>query len=109
MGAWETVSHGRAADVNLMLGDGCEGLLRHISLAPGESIEMIFPENAAERRFELLFPIEGKITVTAGEKRCGIQNRGLFFAGEMGEIHISLQNDAQEKAEIVGAAVWVKR
>lgn len=86
MGDWETSSHGKVKDFNLMMKEGLAGTLDVIEIPPYQSIQLKLYKPVKGKRIEALF---------AAEQGICIENKHSAYPLNQGEIAI-LESEAEE-------------
>lgn len=109
-GGWDTVSHGKAVDFNLMMSEQAKGRVTLIYLLKKEKENLVvYPEDGFDI-FTILYVLHGKLKIRGDETNTVYQeNEVIVFRGRDEVTAYELENAGEEKMEVVKTCVWVSR
>lgn len=105
-GDWETISYGKAMDLNLMLHHGADGKMECLEIPAGERVAL---ETDAEKwNAIVLFAAKGSLEIECEDKR----ERVFFFEAavlqEPGTDSVEIRNAGEESARVVICSLALK-
>jgi uncharacterized protein len=107
MGDWNTVSHGKATDFNLMLAAGFTGSLGTSFLEEGEKIEIAL----AEQVTNVFYALDGSLELEINKEKFHVEEKDLFHImrlPEEGDGKLKLTNASKHSIVVIRAVIWGK-
>lgn len=108
-GDWVTNSYGKVTDFNLMMSEGCKGILVPITIDAGKNLKLKLENKEADYLTEVFYLIEGEIQVFTEKSTTFVLLQGdsicINAAPFEKDIYLNLTNSLNKEVKLIRSTI----